>query len=152
MHYIQLQSPFQKKKKEKRLQSERIMSLNLNLNPHSLDPQLPNLYARPHGPVVRQHALEVRRHHVKGLRHIDMVAAHGIDILPRESGVDGTEDVLDILKGEGDLSLDVRGDAAVLCPAALAGSLDNVADFNGLRVVEGFGVGFGAGVVVEGEV
>lgn len=70
--------------------SERAKRLDLNFHQHPLNPKFSNLHACPNRPVTRKDPLEVRLDSVKGLGHVDVVAAHGIHILPRQPAVDGS--------------------------------------------------------------
>lgn len=125
------------------------MSLNLNFNHHPLDSQLANLDTSPNGSVTRKNLLEIAGDHIERLIHIDMIAAHGIDIFPRQTRVHALQGLFNILESDSHLLFNVWVDIATLVPATLARGFDSVSDADGLRVVEGFRVCLGAGVVEE---
>jgi hypothetical protein len=46
---------------------------NLNLNLHPLQPQLPNLNASPYRAMIRKQFLELRRHYIETLVHVQVI-------------------------------------------------------------------------------
>lgn len=125
--------------------------LDFNLNQHGLNPQLANLHTGPNW-AVRKAFFENITHNFESFIYVDVVAAHGVNVVPRQAAIDRPEGIFDVVQCCGYLSVDVGGDISVNIPAALARCLDDVADFDGLRIVDALGLGLGPGVVGKLEV